>query len=787
MNIRKTIVVFAGLFLLYIFAASSGSAFLRELAGVVCECAALALIFASVIRSENRKYRINYALVGVSLLSWTLADMLMAYHALWAPGTVSGKDLIPVFYFISTFTVFFNLILYSVYRFSKWSGVQLLADVLCISFSVLWSIWVIGFNKCPDKLDTVFRYGGAGAANIATDIAQIILISILSISIRKDRLPPFLRLILTAGLVYSLTNLGQYYLYFNNLYVPFGIIEAVYVASALAAALATRMYYIRYPQTYDFKEELYCNIGHRKKGVLLLLAPLAVLLFKGFAALDIVILVLVTAVHRASSEYIQNSVKNKELLEREKNLNLELELRISERMRDLEEKNSELMSKNEELKYISEHDQLTGLYNREFFMRELKNKIDSLKDGQKIALVLWNVDRLKGINDTYGHSIGDRVLMIIAERVGNIWDESALLSRLGGDEFAIAIERDFTDGDYERIGKEIVAVCGEPVRIGQYSFRVSVSLGMSVYPYCGGGAETLLKNAGIAMHHAKERGCGSRIFFYRDIDLAVKRRDMIGTFLKNSDYDREFYLHYQPQFAVSDGRLVGVEALLRWDCPQLGRISPAEFIPIAEKENLIIPLGDWVVENAVKQISSWNHSFGTNLKMGINISPKQINQTDFLDTIKASIMRNNAFGGWIDIEITEGVALDDEATVSKLKEFFKREGISLSLDDFGTGYSSLGYLNMLIFDRIKIAKPLTDKITTDASSVKIVSSIITLARSLDILTVSEGVETKEQFDILSELGCDQIQGFYLGRPMTPQGFFYTFMVRDYQKRANRYM
>ncbi len=785
MSIRKTIVVFASVFSTYMAAAVAGSVFFTQLAALVCELIAIVTILLSIFKSENKRYRVNFVLIGVAVLTWTIADTLWAYYTPAFRLRPSENALISAFYFISTFTIFVNIIIYSIYRFRRWSGVQLLTDAFCITFAVLWIVWVLCFEKRPDRLASLLGRGAFQVANIATDLAQIILVSILSISARKGRLPSFLRVVMTVAFVYSLVNLIHYYLYLRGLYIPHALIEAAYIASALGIALGTKMYYSCIQNECNTGGEPYSNTEYRGKSFILLLAPLAVLIFKGFSPMDIAPLILAAVFHRTFSEYIQTAVKNKELLEREKDLNQALEQKISERMRDLEEKNSELILKNEELKYISEHDQLTGLYNRDYFIKKLEEKICGLKNGDKIVLIFWNVDRLKGINDTYGHSIGDRVLVVLAERVMNIKDESALLSRLGGDEFAIAVEGDFNDSDYDEMAKKIMSICEEPVRIGQYSFEVSISVGMSVYPYCASGAEMLLKNADIAMHYAKEWGCGNKVSFYRDINSAVRRRDKISTFLKNADYDREFYLHYQPQFTIADWRVVGAEALLRWDCPQLGRISPSEFIPIAEEENLIIPIGNWVIENAIRQVASWNNSFGTNLKMGINISPKQINQTDFLDTIKASIRDNNAFGGWIDIEITEGVALDDGARTLKMKEFFSSEGISLSLDDFGTGYSSLGYLNMLVFDKIKIAKPLTDKLTTDVSSVKIVSSIITLARSLGVATICEGVETKEQFDILCELGCDQVQGYYFGKPMTPQGFLHSFIMRDYQKRANR--
>lgn len=242
------------------------------------------------------------------------------------------------------------------------------------------------------------------------------------------------------------------------------------------------------------------------------------------------------------------------------------------------------------------------------------------------------------------------------------------------------------------------------------------------------------------------------------------------SYLKNADYDKEFMLFYQPQFLMKDQKLVGMEALIRWNCPELGLVSPAEFIPIAEESDIIIPVGNWIVSHAIKQISEWNHLLGTNLRVGINISSKQLVQTDFFEIFDFYMRQYHTPAEWIDIEITEGVALSGDIKANRLMKFFQDRGGSISIDDFGTGYSSLSYLKMLTFDRIKIPKPLMDNIVNDEFDLKIVSSIIMLAQSLGIHTICEGVESREQFELLLNLGCEQIQGYYLGKPMAPQDF-----------------
>jgi EAL domain-containing protein (putative c-di-GMP-specific phosphodiesterase class I) len=268
----------------------------------------------------------------------------------------------------------------------------------------------------------------------------------------------------------------------------------------------------------------------------------------------------------------------------------------------------------------------------------------------------------------------------------------------------------------------------------------------------------------------KENKLENRIAWYLDISESIQRKRMIANCLKKADYNRDLSLNFQPVFRIDEMKLIGMEALLRWTCPDSGSVSPAEFIPIAEQENLIIPIGNWVIENAVRQIAKWNTAYHTQLRIGINFSPKQFDQESSFAVLDASIKQYQAASEWIDIEITEGVALDFENSSEKIKKHLKNKGVTISIDDFGTGYSSMGYLSILSFDTLKIAKELIDKITFDESSRKIVTSIIMLAKSLELKTLAEGVETKEQFDLLLELGCDQIQGYYLGKPVSAEEF-----------------
>jgi EAL domain-containing protein (putative c-di-GMP-specific phosphodiesterase class I) len=279
----------------------------------------------------------------------------------------------------------------------------------------------------------------------------------------------------------------------------------------------------------------------------------------------------------------------------------------------------------------------------------------------------------------------------------------------------------------------------------------------------------------MAMYLAKKEGYGKVVTFNDQLKQKILRKNEIEILLRKADLNTEFQLYYQPQFNVSDKRLIGMEALLRWNCPEKGFISPSEFIPISEETNSIIPIGAWVLTKAVDQIAAWNRKYDTSLKMGINVSPKQLDQIDFSANIQKLLQNLDVPSEWIDIEITEGVAVDGEQKISKILHQFRQFGISVSIDDFGTGYSSLSYLKSFPIQRVKIAFPLIYAINLDRYDMLIVRSIILLASSIGIHCLAEGVETKMQFDLLHDLGCEQVQGFYLGKPMTPDEFEEVFL------------
>ncbi|MBU3131182.1 EAL domain-containing protein [Clostridium gasigenes] len=279
-----------------------------------------------------------------------------------------------------------------------------------------------------------------------------------------------------------------------------------------------------------------------------------------------------------------------------------------------------------------------------------------------------------------------------------------------------------------------------------------------------------MKNCDIAMYRAKETGYNKYKFYNKDMSLELMKKLNLELMLKNAVYNKEFELYYQPQIDIKNNNLVGAEALIRWNTPDGKMVFPNEFIPIAEEIGVVVPLGQWVLENALKQIKVWNEKYGLELSVGINISPKQFDSLNFVDNVKSTINRLGVSTKWIDIEITEACAMNNEMETDKKIMEFNNFGVEISIDDFGTGYSSFGYLKRFPVDKLKIDKHLIDKIEVEHNEFHIVKAIIVMSKALGVKVIAEGVETKEQLEKLKELECDQVQGYYYSKPIKAVDF-----------------
>ncbi len=414
----------------------------------------------------------------------------------------------------------------------------------------------------------------------------------------------------------------------------------------------------------------------------------------------------------------------------------------------------------------AQYDNLTGLPNRILLQDRLKQAIDHSERSSKPTWVIFiDLDRFKDVNDSLGHSVGDALLTEIATRLAEEIRESDTVARFGGDEFVIVLSGDEGEDIQLSVLNRIMDAIGKPAYINNRELINTCSIGIAIYPNDGKSPETLIKNADIAMYRAKELGRNNYQFFKQSLnDRAAKRIQMI-TLLRNAITKNEFTLHYQPKVDLKTGIIIGLEALIRWENEKLGKVSPAEFIPIAEEAGLINSIGEWVLKTACTQMVEYQEAGASEVLMSVNISAKQLIDLNFVAKLKSILVETGLKASNLELELTESILMDSDYNILRKLHEIKSLGIQLSIDDFGTGYSNLSYLHTLPIDTLKIDKSFTDSITFNKTKAPIVNTIINLAKNLDLKVIAEGVETQEQANYLKAHDCNQIQGYYFSKPL----------------------
>ncbi|MGG1140443.1 EAL domain-containing protein [Bacillus mycoides] len=431
---------------------------------------------------------------------------------------------------------------------------------------------------------------------------------------------------------------------------------------------------------------------------------------------------------------------------------------------------TKMRQQQDEINYLAFHDTVTKIGNRTFFQQELEKSIERAQKTQdEFGLLYIDLNRFKTINDTLGHSIGDSVLKEVAKRFRTCLLPAIPLARIGGDEFAIIVHN-HTEQQLLDLCETLFRITEEAFVVNQHSFYLSLSIGIAVYPFGGINTTTLLQHADIAMYSAKEKGNNAVCMYDETLSKRITRRLRLEQDLPNALENDELFLLYQPQVDSKTGKVIGAEALIRWQHPELGLISPFEFIPIAEETSQIIPVGKWILQEACRKLKKWHSAGYANLKMGINLSAIEFEQKDFVQTIKSTIEGVGVPASSIDLELTERIAMvDEKETLSKLK-VLKSYGVHLSIDDFGTGYSSLAYLPLYPIDTLKIPREFINRIGTSNDGNEIINTIISLAHTLKMKVIAEGVETKEQLTVLQRNECYLIQGYYYSKPLNEDEF-----------------
>jgi diguanylate cyclase (GGDEF)-like protein len=431
----------------------------------------------------------------------------------------------------------------------------------------------------------------------------------------------------------------------------------------------------------------------------------------------------------------------------------------------------------QKLSHLANYDSLTGLANRLLFRERLDRAlIRADRNKVLVALLVIDLDRFKNVNDTLGHDAGDQLLIKVANRLRKCTREGDTIARLGGDEFTIIMEDIKSIDDVVKIAEKILHFTKKEFNINSREIFVTPSVGITIYPIDDTNAGHLFINADSAMYEAKESGRNCYRFYTADMNSQLIVQMNMESKLRRAIERQEFTLYYQPKFSVHSREPIGAEALIRWNEPEEGMISPGVFIPLAEETGLIGPITDWVMKEACKQNSEWQQQGYKPIRMAVNLSPKQFNQENIGKRIFNQIICSDLAPKYVELEITEGALVEDvEKSIEILNEL-KQWGIHISIDDFGTGYSSLSYLKKFPLDTLKIDQSFVRDLLKDPDDAAIVSAIIAMAKSLRFSVIAEGVETAEQLNYLAANGCNEVQGYFTGRPV-PAEEFVQFLVK----------
>lgn len=424
----------------------------------------------------------------------------------------------------------------------------------------------------------------------------------------------------------------------------------------------------------------------------------------------------------------------------------------------------------QQLKFLAQRDALTGLYNRAYFSQRMQAVLDeATTDGHQVAVLFLDLDGFKKVNDTAGHEAGDHLLRIVAQRLSACVRQSDTLARLGGDEFVVLLDNVRSLGEAERLAQRIVGAIAQPFSTSGTEYYLGASIGIAVYPEHGSDAATLLRCADAAMYNAKQNGRNQHRVYTARLSQRAQRRFQLEYHLRRALAAEELSLRFQPIVDATSMEIVGAEVLLRWHSTELGEVSPAEFIPVAEDSGLIGAIGEWVLAQACHQAAHWRATCMPNFFVAVNLSPRQFGE-GLVPTISRCLAEAGLPACALEMEITEGLLMRDTAAVMPVLDALTALGIRISVDDFGTGYSSLSYLQRFPIDNLKVDRSFVSGIPRHRDSVVISRAIVAMAASLDMTVTAEGVETLEQAEFLQAAGCDKLQGFLFGPPMTAAAY-----------------
>ncbi len=687
-----------------------------------------------------------------------------------------------IFWLLSIFVYMIALIFVNSIRNAPSKMVQFIFDiiiVMVVATSISWHFIIkpiLNYSLDQGILYTIV-YVSYPIGNLAILFAVLYLFySSKNILSRKVFL---LNIVGFSILLYA--NMIYMYLVVNNTYYTGSLYDPLWSLAILLLGLAS-FYSLEEAESVSTSIENLSPDGHLRdflsiKLILPYLSVIIIFVFMIFSSsleLNSIVIGSILSTLLIIIRQVFTLVQNNGLLRQTQVLNKHLELIVDQRTNELYLKNQQLKETITKVEYIAYHDSLTLLTNRRGFEKQALLAIEEARYIQSaLAIFFIDLDRFKFINDTLGHSVGDlllkKVALILQENVG----PGNIVSRQGGDEFMILL-KNITKEETEYLAKKILTELENPINIHDNELFITSSIGISMYPKDGEHFDTLIKRADTSMYSAKEMGKNCYKFFDDSMDEHIETKVILETSLRKAFERNELMVYYQPKLDLHSNTIIGVEALLRWKHKKYGFISPTTFIPIAEEIGLIIRLGDWVLREACLQLKKWQNQSGTAFVVSVNVSTIQFLQKDFVKKVEMVLSETLLDPQYLELEITESTMMDTEEVVSILVQL-KQLGIKISVDDFGSGYSSLSHIKKLPIDTLKIDKTFIEEIDSELNDVAIVSTIITLAKNLNLKVIAEGVENEMQLEILKDKGCDQIQGYYLSPPIPVHQFNESFL------------
>lgn len=727
------------------------------------------------MRSDQDKY--FWLLISFGSFSYAIAEVSWDYYESILHGEVPFPGLPDLFYMLQVIFFFLAFLIKIWYERDTLHLVKFIFDtciIMTVAISFSWHFLI--HDILSQHESTLYKF-----VSLAYPVSDLMLIlGAVSFYIGSEYFfsPKVLSLIFGSLIIQVYADSVFLYQEANSLYISGGQYDPLWTLALLMMGIAGITSLIE-------DNEKKTDVVSPKRNTFLLKDFFSFRLLLPYLCVIILFLVMiiqskeinslivgsVVGILLVISRQIFTLLENRTLLAKYHTLTEELEQKIEERTEELSNKNQQLINAVQKMKHMAYHDVLSGLPNRRMFLEQLTMAMAAAKrNTYKLAVVFIDLDRFKNINDTLGHDIGDLLLKHVSEQMSLSLRKNDSISRQGGDEFTLLLNEVANEMEIIELVQQIQTIVSKPIRIKEHDLHVSMSIGIAVYPKDGSSPEELLKHADMAMYQAKEEGKNTYRFFLTEMNENISRKMILENGLRKAILHNEFILHYQPQVNIETGKIIGMEALIRWNTNNDGVISPGEFIPLAEETRLIIPIGEWVLYNACKQAKAWHNLGYDHLKLAVNLSPFQFLHENAVEMISKILEETGFNPHYLEIEITEGVAVYDAEEAIMKMQALRDLGVRISIDDFGTGYSSLIYLKRFPINSLKIAQPFIKDIIKNTSDESLVNSMISMAHSLGLSVIAEGVETTEQLQTLIDLNCDEVQGYIFSKPLTVKQF-----------------